>query len=312
MPADLALDQRDVVLAVHQRAVADRAELAELGGQARLHHALDQLVVLAPVGDQIRHRDHLQTVPSAVALEVWNAGHRAVIVHDFADHPGGVQSGQSRQVDGRLGLAGALEHAARLGLQREDVARLDKIARRRARIDRDLYRARPICRRDARGDAVAGLDRDRERGLERRLVLGRHQVQAQRVAALGRQRQADQPAPLLGHEVDRLGRGELRREREVALVLAVLVVAHDDHAAGADVLQRRLDRGERPAHRATSFSTYLASTSTSRLTGRPGAAAPSVVRSSVSGISATENQSSPISATVSETPSTAIDPFSTT
>ena len=39
--------------------------------------------------------------------------------------------------------------------------------------------------------------------------------------------------------------------------------------------------------RLTSFSTYLASTSTSRLTGVPGAAAPSFVRSSVSGISET-------------------------
>ena len=31
-------------------------------------------------------------------------------------------------------------------------------------------------------------------GLERRLVLGRHQVEAELVAALRRQRQADQPA----------------------------------------------------------------------------------------------------------------------
>ena len=44
----------------------------------------------------------------------------------------------------------------------------------------------------------------------------------------------------------------------------------------------------------------------------PGAAAPSVVRSSVSGISETVNQSSPTSTTVSETPLTAIEPFATT
>ena len=56
---------------------------------------------------------------------------------------------------------------------------------------------------------------------------------------------------------------------------------------------------------------YLASTSTSRLTGCPGAAAPRIVRSSVSGMSETLNQSSPKAATVSDTPSTAIEPFST-
>ena len=78
-----------------------------------------------------------------------------------------------------------------------------------------------------------------------RLVLRRHQVEPELVAALGRERQADQPAPVGRHEVDRLGRRELGRQREVALVLAVLGVADDDHAAGADVLDRLLDAAER-------------------------------------------------------------------
>ena len=60
------------------------------------------------------------------------------------------------------------------------------------------------------------------------------------------------------------------------------------------------------------FSTYLANRSTSRLTARPGAAEPSVVRSRVSGMSETSKPSSSTALTVSETPSTAIEPFSTT
>src|SRR3954453_21765868 len=225
---------------------------------------------------------------------------------------GGVRPRQPRETDGRRGLPRALQDAARLGLQREDVAGLHQIPRRRPRIDRHLDRPRAVRGADAGGDAVARLHGDRERRLERRLVLGRHQVQAELVAALRRQGEADQPAPLLGHEIDRLGRRELRRHREIALVLAVLVVADDDHAARADVLERVLDRGERPAHRLTSFSTYLASTSTSRFTGRPTSAVPSVVRSSVSGMRETENESWSIADTVSDTPSTAIEPFSTT
>ena len=89
------------------------------------------------------------------------------------------------------------------------------------------------------------LDRDGERRLERRLVLGRHEVEAELVAAVGRQREADEPAAVLGHEVDRLRRRELGGHREVALVLAVLVVADDDHPPGADVLDRVLDGRER-------------------------------------------------------------------
>ena len=62
----------------------------------------------------------------------------------------------------------------------------------------------------------------------------------------------------------------------------------------------------------SSFSTYLAMTSTSRLTGRARACGPSVVSSRVVGMRLTVNQSWPTSTTVSETPSTVIEPFSTT
>ena len=94
----------------------------------------------------------------AVALEVVDARHRAVVVHDLADHAGRVQAGQPREVDGGLGLARALQHAAGLGLQREDVAGLDEVARRRLGVDRDLDRARAVGGADAGRDAVAGLD----------------------------------------------------------------------------------------------------------------------------------------------------------
>src|SRR5206468_3083851 len=121
-------------------------------------------------------------------------------------------------------------------------------------------------------------------------------------AALLGQAQADQTARVGGHEVDRLGGGELRRDREVALVLAVGRVDDDDELALADILDRVLDRGERSpllaqrlghaeeiVSRSTSRSTYLASTSASRFTSSPGPSRPSVVASSVCGTSAIEN-----------------------
>ncbi len=144
----------------------------------------------------------------------------------------------------------------------------------RRRVDRHLDRARAVVRGDAGGHALARLDRHRERGLERRLVLGGHQVEAELVAALGRERQADQPAPLLRHEVDRLGRGELGGHREVALVLAVLGVADHDHLAVARMSSSASSIVLNGALliAVTSFSTYFANTSTSRFTTRPGAA----------------------------------------
>ena len=61
---------------------------------------------------------------SAAELDqLGHAGHRAVVVHDLADHAGGPQAGEAGEVDRALGLAGAHEHAALAGAQREDVAR---------------------------------------------------------------------------------------------------------------------------------------------------------------------------------------------
>ena len=129
----------------------------------------------------------------------------------------------------------------------------------------------------------------------------------------GRQRQADQPAAVRGHEVDRLGRDELRRHREVALVLAVLVVAHHDHAAGADLLDRLFDRRERRSCDRHQLLDVLGEHVHLQVDRRAG-------QRRRRGWSARESRGSATprtcprltDATVSETPSTAIEPFSTT
>ena len=56
--------------------------------------------------------------------------------------------------------------------------------------------------------------------------------------------ETDQPASMLGHEVDGLGRDLLGGHGQIAFVLAVFVVDDNDHAAGADFLQRGFDIAE--------------------------------------------------------------------
>ena len=55
------------------------------------------------------------------------------------------------------------------------------------------------------------------------------------VDALAGEGEADPAAGLPDHEVDQLGRNELRRADEIAFVLAVLIVGDDDDLAGFDV-----------------------------------------------------------------------------
>ena len=120
---DVAVHERDVVLARQLLAEGDRLELAVLRRQPDGDLARDQLLVAAPVLDQVGDADELQLVARAVRDQVGDAGHRPVLVHDLADDPGGVQAGQAREVDRRLGLARAAQDAAVAGAQREDVAR---------------------------------------------------------------------------------------------------------------------------------------------------------------------------------------------
>ena len=63
------------------------------------------------------------------------------------------------------------------------------------------------------------------------------------------EREADEAAAVGGHEVDVLGRDGLGRHAEVALVLAVLVVDEDDHAARRGSRRWRRGRGRAAADR---------------------------------------------------------------
>ena len=136
------------------------------------------------------------------------------------------------------------------------------------------------------------------------------------VAALAGQAEADEPAPLLRHERDRLGRRELRCDRQIALVLAVGRVDDHDELARANVLDRRLDRGERGSRRRSSphgkpLDIFRQDVDLEIDRDARAAASPSVVAASVCGTSATAKPASSSAATVSETPSTVIEPFST-
>src|SRR4029453_17296688 len=101
------------------------------------------------------------------------------------------------------------------------------------------------------------------------------------------------------HERQRVGRRLLRRDDQIALVLAIGVVDDDDRLASGDRIDRVLDRGER--HRqfpsrevgTSRRSTYLAMRSASRFTAAPRSLWPRVVTASVCGMTATSKGPSP-------------------
>ena len=155
---DLALDERDVVLAGEGLAERDRRELAVLRRQPHRAHALDELLRAAAVLDEVGDGDELQAVPLAVADEIGDARHRPVVVHDLADDAARLEAGEPCEVDGRLGLAGALENAAGPGAERLDVPALDEVLRPGRRVDRAEDRVRAVGCRDAGRDPFSCVD----------------------------------------------------------------------------------------------------------------------------------------------------------
>jgi len=183
-PCHAAFDQGDVVLVVDEGAVADDGEVPVGGRKRRLDHPLDEHVMGSAVGDQIGDGDHFERVAGAVADQVRDPSHGAVVVHHLADDPGGDETGQAGKVHRGLRLAGPLQHPASFGLEREDVSGLDEVGRAGLGVDGDLDGASPVSGGDPGGDALARFDRHGEGSLEAGLVLGRHEVQAKLVATL--------------------------------------------------------------------------------------------------------------------------------
>ena len=241
-----------------------------------------------------------------------HARHRAVLVHDLADDAGRVEAGEARQVDRRLGLARrAASTPPERGPQREHVAGPREVLGLRRGVDRGEHGRRAVGGGDAGGRAPAWpRSARRTRCRTARVFCSSWTISGMRSSSsrspvMGRQIEA---AAVAGHEVDDLGRDLLRGDREVALVLAVLVVDDDDHLAGPDVLEGLGDGAERHGaflagrrqrpRAARSRSTYLAITSASRFTrlARPSRPAGSSLRS-VYGMSATEKAPRPDAAT---------------
>ena len=243
--AQVAADEGDVAFAAVDLAfVGDHAELAVFRLNAGFAGADDVALVAQAVADEFGDSENAQIVLGAERDQVGNAGHFAVVAHDFADDAGGLQAGEARQIDRGLGLASAHQNAALAGTQREDVAGAHEIGGGRFGVDGGADGVSAVGCGDACGDAFTGFNGLSEGGSETRGVLLRHGEQTQMVGTLIREREANEAPAVAGHEVDGLGRNVLRSEGQVALVLAVFVIDDDDHAAGADLGDGARDVGE--------------------------------------------------------------------
>ena len=182
---------------------------------------------------------------------------------DLAEHARRRQPRGAAQVDGGLGVAGPLEHAARPVAQREDVPGPVEVVRPRVRVDQRGDGGGPVGRRDAGRRAVPVVDTDGEGG-PLGLGVGRHhERQVELVGALGQHRHADHAGRVGQEERDLLGRRRLGRHDQVALVLPILVVDDHHHAEATDGVDGFFDgRESHQAATSTRRSSPMRSTDT--------------------------------------------------
>src|SRR5271156_1675917 len=137
--ADVALDQREVALpAVDFALVGDSAELSVGRGQHAFGDAEDVALILQAVTDELGDGEHFEAVLGAELLEIGDARHGAVVVHDFADDPGGDEAAETGEIYGGFSLSGADEDAAASGAKREDVSGAGEVVRGGASVKSDL------------------------------------------------------------------------------------------------------------------------------------------------------------------------------
>ncbi len=190
------------------------------------------------VTDQAGHRNQLQPMNSAELRELGNARHGSIFIHHFADDARGIEPRDSRQVHRGFGLSGANQNSAIAGSQSVDVAGTRQVFGPRMRIGGGQNRGGTIPGADARGRPAARVDGFAEGSAKCRRISRRDWLQIEGIAALLGKREADQAAPVFGHEIDGFGRDFFRRHGQIAFVFAVFVVHQDNHAALANFLDR--------------------------------------------------------------------------
>ena len=135
-----------------------------------------------------------------------------------------------------LGVAAALQHAVRLGQQREHVAGAAEILRPGVLLHALQGGDRPLGGGDAGGGGDV-VDGDSKGGFVVVGVVRDHLGKLQLLDVRRRHGHADEPLGVGGHEVDVLRGGELGGADEVPLILPVRVVGDQDQTPLPELLQ---------------------------------------------------------------------------
>ena len=164
-------------------------------GQIGLGNAIDQLLALAAILDQLLDGDDLQVVLPCQIVELVARGALAAVGQHFAKNARGLKPGHAGQVNRRLGMPGPAKHPPFFGDQRRDVAGAEEIVRLAGGIDDGQDRGGPLLGGNA-GTHAAMIDGNREIRSQGGRIILHHGVEIESLAGSGRSGTQSCPRPL--------------------------------------------------------------------------------------------------------------------
>ena len=206
------------------------------GGHVGFYTFFHKAFLLQPIGNEVFNLDEFQIVLLGFLDELRHTCHRTVFIQDFDECGSWSQSGKTSQVNSGLGVSAAAKHTAVLGIERIDVAGTTEVSGFCLRIGQPLNCCGTVVGADSRGAAFQLIDRHSERCAQHRSVLFHLMGQFQFPGTLHGDGSTKYAAPFTQHEVHLLGRNQFRRCDEVALVLTVFIIHHNDKLSLAKVL----------------------------------------------------------------------------
>ena len=124
---DIALDQSDMVFARHLVDISVGTESTILGRQFGDRNLLDKFLGVTTIGDKVGDGNLDQIMLLGKLQEFGGTHHGTVLAHDFAAETALLETRQTAEIDGGLGVTRAHQDTAIARLEREHVTRTAEV-----------------------------------------------------------------------------------------------------------------------------------------------------------------------------------------
>ena len=205
------------------------------------HTSLHERLLLEAISDEVANADNLEVVLFCHLLELWHTRHCAVFVEDFYEGCCRLKSCETRQVDCCFCVTSPTKHALVLCVERIDVTWSAKICRLAIGVGQSADCCRSVVRADSCRATFQQVHRHGERRSEHARIIFHLVVEFQFGCPACCDGCTEYASAVAKHEVDLFGCNHFGSRDEVALVLAVLIVDHNDELPLPEIVECRFD-----------------------------------------------------------------------